>query len=327
MTNNTTTELWAWADEFKIPEEVLPRDHATLLALTDLNIDCSQLTKLPESIGYLYNLTNLTLNCEALERLPESIGQLSHLDSLTITSDKVKQLPESFARLTSLGSLNIPTHLNNQLPTTLMNKYHNENLYIEHMAFTTLYAPQADNYYLSEVGFVVIEDGWRQQSLLDLKQQIGCTLFALQTTDKCVDRFEVIDGVIICKPDEVEQVIIVFESILSAWGKLPIDVKDIKRCCGSEKPAKFIQATVTDVPDSELLERTVNHLLNQIHKSLNIEDIMLDIATNHELSLDEMNTVCTVVESRMANYSEVFYGIRRIDKPNHCWMGAICVAG
>lgn len=38
------TELWAWADKFKIPEEVLPRDHATLLVLTDLSIDCNQFT-------------------------------------------------------------------------------------------------------------------------------------------------------------------------------------------------------------------------------------------------------------------------------------------
>ena len=71
------TELWAWADKFKIPEEVLPRDHANLLVLTDLSIDCSQLTKLPESISHLYNLTNLTLNGEVLEKLPGSLGLLS----------------------------------------------------------------------------------------------------------------------------------------------------------------------------------------------------------------------------------------------------------
>ena len=41
------TELWAWADKVAIPDEVLPRDHAALLALTDLSIDCSQLTNLP----------------------------------------------------------------------------------------------------------------------------------------------------------------------------------------------------------------------------------------------------------------------------------------
>ena len=44
------TELWAWADKFKIPEEVLPRDHANLLVLTDLSIDFSQLTPAVKSV-------------------------------------------------------------------------------------------------------------------------------------------------------------------------------------------------------------------------------------------------------------------------------------
>lgn len=44
----------------------------------------------------------------------------------------------------------------------------------------TLYRSQADSYRLSEVGFVAIEDGWNEQSLLALKQQTGLgTLFAL----------------------------------------------------------------------------------------------------------------------------------------------------
>lgn len=41
------TELWVQADKFKISDEVLLRDQATLLTLTDLSIDCSQLTNLP----------------------------------------------------------------------------------------------------------------------------------------------------------------------------------------------------------------------------------------------------------------------------------------
>ncbi len=54
------TELWAWADKFKIHEEVLPRDHANLLVLTDLSIDFSQLTKLPESIRACHQLSQTT---------------------------------------------------------------------------------------------------------------------------------------------------------------------------------------------------------------------------------------------------------------------------
>lgn len=180
---------------------------------------------------------------------------------------------------------------------------------------------------MSEVGFIVIEDGWDEQSLLNLQQQVGCTLFALQTTNKQIDRSEVIDGVIICKADEVEQVISVFESVLSDRDKVGIDVNDIKRSCGAEKTAKFIQNTVTGKPDSEQVKSTVNHLLNQISEGLSIQYMMLDIESDHKLSLDEFFGITTAVESRISDDSEVFYGNRMIDKPDHCWMGAIYVAG
>ena len=211
-----------------------------------------------------------------------------------------------------------------------INEKCNDELQIEAIPLTTLYRPQADSYRLSEVGFILIEDGWDEQSLLALKQQTGLgTLFALQTTDKQIDRFEVIDGIISCKADEVGQVITVFNSVLSDRDKVGIDVNDIKRSCGAEKTAKFIQARVrvTGILDLEQIKSTVNHILNQIPEGLSIEYMMLDIESDHKLSLDEFFSITTAVESRISDYSEVFYGNRMIDKPDHLWMGAIYVAG
>ena len=209
-----------------------------------------------------------------------------------------------------------------------INEERSDELQIEPIPLATLYTLQSDSYLLSEVGFIVIEDGWGEQSLLALKQQTGLgTLFALQTTDKHIDKFEVIDGIIICKADEVGQVMAVFESVLSDRDKVGIDVSDIKRSCGSEKTAKFIQARVTGIPDSEQIKSTVNHLLNQIPEGLSTQYMMLDIESDHKLSLDEFFSITTAVESRISDDSEVFYGNRMIDKPDYCWMGAIYVAG
>lgn len=209
-----------------------------------------------------------------------------------------------------------------------INEEHSNELKIEPMPLATLYTPQADSYCLSEVGFIVIEDGWNEQSLLALKQQTGLgTLFALQTTDRCIDRFEVIDGIITCKADEVGQVTTVFESIIYDRDKIGIDVNDIKQCCGAEKSARFIQNTVMGMPNSERIKHAVNHLLNQIPEGLSIEYMMLDIESVHKLSLDDMVAVNTAVESRIADDSEVFYGNRIIDKPDYFWMGAMYVAG
>ena len=55
-----------------------------------------------------------------------------------------------------------------------INEEHNDELQIEPIPLATLYRPQSDSYLLSEVGFIVIEDGWAEQSLLNLQQQVGC---------------------------------------------------------------------------------------------------------------------------------------------------------
>ena len=88
-----------------------------------------------------------------------------------------------------------------------------------------------------------------------------------------------------------------------------------------------IQNTVTGKPDSEQVKSAVNYLLNQIPEGLSIQYMMLDIESDHKLSLDRFFSITTAVESRIADDSEVFYGNRLIDKPDYYWMGAIYVAG
>ena len=53
--------LCAWADEFDIPEEELPRDKTELLVLQELRLSWKQLTTLPAAIGQLDNLQKLNL--------------------------------------------------------------------------------------------------------------------------------------------------------------------------------------------------------------------------------------------------------------------------
>ncbi|WP_201620375.1 leucine-rich repeat domain-containing protein [Psychrobacter maritimus] len=218
------TELWAWADKFKIPEKVLPRDHATLLALTDLSIDCSQLTNLPEGIGYLYNLTNLTLNCDTLERLPESIGQLKQLENLTVNSHKIKQFPDGIANLESLRLIDVPNQLIARLPNAVIERYRNNELWIENISFTKLYTPQMSEYELSNFGFFLTSDNWDEKALIDLKFKAASEfLLGLQTTEKTIKQFDVVDGITICQPDEVQRVMNMFATVFKAAASLCIE--------------------------------------------------------------------------------------------------------
>lgn len=319
-------ELWTWADEFAVSEKDLPRNEAHLLAITDLMICSDQITELPGSIGYLHNLTHLTLNCEALERLPESIGQLSQLERLTITSDEVKQLPESFARLISLSSLNIPTHLSNQLPTTLMDKYRNENerLCIERMAFTSLYSPLEKNYGLSFFGFVLISNDWNEKALIDLKFKAALDfLLVLQTTEQTIDDFDVVDGVIMCKPDEVQQIMNMFETTFD-YSVMGIDFRDVREAISFAKPARFIQASTLEMSKSD---QVLNQIIAQIPEDITINAIMFKGESNREFRLDEFQIVDNTFSKMGIKDEYAFYNSEVVDKPEHCWMGMIYMVG
>ena len=328
--NNTTTvkpwmsELWTWADKFQIPDEVLPRDHATLLVLTDLSIDCSQLTNLPEGIGYLYNLTNLTLNCEALECLPESLGQLSQLERLTITSHKIQQFPDGIANLESLRLIDVPKQLIAQLPNAVIERYRNNELWIRNIFVTKLYTPQMSEYELCDFGFFLTSDNWEEKALIDLKFKAEPEfLLGLQTTDQTIDAFDVMDGLIICKPDEVQKIINMFKDIFCNE-TVGIDFGDIRETINFAKPAKFIQASALKVSESD---KVFSQIIDQIPEDVTINAIMFQAESNRQLTLDELRIASDTIDKMDIDDKYVFYNAEVVDKPEHCWMGMIYMIG
>ena len=313
------TELWAWADKFKIPDEVLPRNHANLLALTDLSIDCSQLTNLPESIGYLYSLTNLTLNCEALERLPESVGQLSELEELIVISKKIEQLPDSLANLTQLRELDIPAHLVDQLPIGVIERYRRRELGIVNISSTKLYTPQMSKYELSNFGFFLTSDNWDEKALIDLKFNAASVfLLGLQTTEKTIKQFDVVDGIIICQPDEVQQVMKMFETTFNEF--MGNDPTDIKKALSFSKPAKFIQANALEMSKSD---QVFSQIIDQIPKDITIKDMMFKTESNRHFTFDEFEVISDTIDNMGVEDEHIFYNAEVVDKPEHCWMGMI----
>ena len=318
------TELWMWADKFKISEEVLPRNQASLLALTDLSIECSQLTNLPEGIGYLYNLTNLTLNCDMLERLPESIGQLSQLDRLTITSHKIQQFPDSLFNLKKLRLIvDVPSDLIDQLPIGVIERYRRRELEVVNISSTKLYTPQMSEYELSNFGFFLTNDNWDEKALIDLKFKAASEfLLGLQTTEKTIKQFDVVDGVVMCRPDEVQRVINMFETVFNEFAG--ICVADIEKALSFARPAKFIQANVVGMFKSE---QVLSQIIDQVPEEITVKSVMFQVESNRSFAVDALKIISHTIDNIAEEDEHIFYNAEVIDKPEHCWMGMIYMVG
>lgn len=318
------TDLWAWADEFGVSEKDLPRNEVHLLAITDLTICSDQITELPESIGYLHNLTHLTLNCEALERLPESVEQLSQLERLTITSHKIQQFPDSLFNLKKLLLIvGVPNELIDQLQIGIIERYRRRELVIVNISSTKLYTPQMSEYELSDFGFFLTSENWDEKALIDLKFKAAPEfLLGLQTTEQTIDDFDVVDGIIICQPNEVQQIMNMFETTFDGFGG--IDFADVRDMISFARPARFIQASALEMSKSD---QVFNQIIAQIPEDIIIKGMMFKGESNREFRLDELRIVSDTIDKMDIDDKYAFYNTEVVDKPEHCWMGMIYMVG
>ena len=190
--------------------------------------------------------------------------------------------------------------------------------WLDSLPITNLYLPLAKEYCLSEFAFFLIDDDWEEQSLIDLKDTAGASLlFGLQTTSKRIDKFDVIDGTIICQPDEVPQVMNVFEVPSNRNGKLvPTDFNDLKKALQFTKPAHFIQATIIGADRLDRAERAISQILNQIPKGINVKGLILIVKTDGDLSLEEYLVISRAIEDRVTEETSLWYGSGVADQAN-----------
>ncbi|MDE4456172.1 hypothetical protein [Psychrobacter sp. DAB_AL62B] len=198
-------------------------------------------------------------------------------------------------------------------------------LWLDSIPITNFYTPSMKNYCLSEFAFFLIDDEWDTQSLTNLKYRTGAAfLFGLQTTSKCVDKIDVVDGIIVCKPDEVQQVMKVSEVMSNRKDKLiTTDFDVIKQALQFTKPAQFIQATTVGTDKLDRAKRAINQIISQIHQDNSMDVLILRVKTAGDLSLEEYCVVSEAIENIFTDDISIWYGMGHIDVSDCCWIEAI----
>ena len=181
------------------------------------------------------------------------------------------------------------------------------------------------DYALSEFAFFLIDDNWDIESLTNLKYKAGAVfLFGLQTTSKRVNKLDVVDGIIVCKPNEVKQVIKMFEVMSNRQESLiTTDFDVIKQALQFREPAQFIQATATGGDKLDRAKIAINQLVSQIPQSTIVDTVILRVKTESDLSIEEYSIVSAAVEERVTDDISIWYDISVIDTHEQCEIEAI----
>lgn len=198
-------------------------------------------------------------------------------------------------------------------------------IWLDSIPITHLYMPSMKNYCLSEFAFFLIDDDWDVESLTNLKHETGAAfLFGLQTTSKRIDKPDVVDGIIVCKSDEVKQVMKVSEFMSSRKGRLiTTDFDVIRQALQFTKPAQFIQATAMGTDKLDRAKRAINQIISQIPQNINMNVLILRIKADDELSLEEYFVVNEAIENIVTDDISIWYGNGLINVSDCCLVEAI----
>ena len=200
-----------------------------------------------------------------------------------------------------------------------------ERRWLDNIAVSTLYALKKDNYSLTEFAFFIISDDWDEQSLISLKDKTGASLlFGLQTTNHCISNLDVADSIICCKPDEVQQVMKVFEALSNIRNDLTtIDFNIVKETLQHTEPAQFIQSTKMGCDRLNRMKQAIAEILSQIPENISINFLILRIKADSELSLDEFSVIESAIYNQFDDNISFWCAPIRIDEPNCFWIEGI----
>ena len=206
-------------------------------------------------------------------------------------------------------------------------KYHLDESYIDDTPNAFLYQRIMDRYPKSVIGCFVISEDWDEQALLELKEKSEAWfLVGLHINDMDFDRLDIIEGIVRCQPEDVNQVVKLLN--ISPRGLIGIDVIDIKSLFEREKLYKFIQIHITDGFETDMAKKAASELVGQFPKNLNIKGLLLGMESSESPSLDTTSYIVAFIEKNvMADELYTYYCTSMIDEPNSFRLRAMYTEG
>ncbi|KAA0915621.1 hypothetical protein [Psychrobacter sp. ANT_WB68] len=194
-------------------------------------------------------------------------------------------------------------------------KYQLDASHIDDIPSAVLYRRAMDHYPKSSIGCFVINDDWSEQALLDLKKKSEAWfLVGLQTNDHEYEHLDMIEGIIRCQPDEVNDVIKLLD-INSASTIIGIDVVDIKSLFDICNSFKFVQASATGEYESDLIKVAAHKLINKLEKVHNIKALFVGMCGIQSSPLETCSYISETVEALLSNDDvSIYYCSSMIDE-------------
>ena len=195
--------------------------------------------------------------------------------------------------------------------------------YIDDTPSAVLYRQTMDYYPKSAIGCFIISDAWDEEALIGLKEKSGAWfLVGLQIDDYDFERLDIIEGVVRCQPNKVDNVIRILD-VNSASTIIGIDVVDIKSLFEYGNSFQFIQASATGESISKSVKAATQQLVSQFIKARHAKRLLVTIESIESPSLEVFSYISEAVEALLSNDAYIYYSSRITDEPDCFCLKAI----
>lgn len=211
-----------------------------------------------------------------------------------------------------------------QLSVSITMKYQIDDSYIDDIPSAALYRKTMDHYPKSTIGCFVIGDAWDEEELIELKEKSEAWfLVGLQTDDNQYESLDIIEGVIRCQPDEVNDVVELLD-VRSASTIIGIDVADVISLFECGNLFQFIQVSATGESESDLIKVAIHKLVIQLAKAHDTKGLFLGMQSVQALPLESMAYVTEAIEGLLSgNEASIYYSSSSTDEFNAFGLKAI----
>ena len=186
-------------------------------------------------------------------------------------------------------------------------KYQIDDSYRDDIPSAVLYRQTMDHYPKSAIGCFIISDAWDEEALIELKEKSEAWfLVGLQIDDSEFKRLDIIEGVIRCQPNDVDNVIRILD-VNSASTIIGIDVVDIKSLFEYGNSFQFIQASATGESISKSVKAATQQLVSQLIKARHAKRLLVTIESIESPSLDTLSYITEAIKNSLSINDEFIY--------------------
>ncbi|MEN2751241.1 hypothetical protein AAIR29_06290 [Psychrobacter sp. FBL11] len=203
-------------------------------------------------------------------------------------------------------------------------KYQLDKSKIDDIPCVALYRPNKDHYSPSVIACFIVSDDWGKQALLELKEKAEADiLVGLQTDDHKYESLDIVEGVIRCQPDEVNDVIELLD-VRSASTMIGIDVADVISLFECGNSFQFVQASATGESEFHMIKTATYKLIGLLTNAHNTKGALVGMQSVQSLPLESMTYVTEAVEELLyGDKASIYYSSSSTDELNTFGLKAI----